>query len=92
MNTIRQNISTDVPDPKEITRSAKRVCLGCVPVDGEFEFGDTPDDENKVLMFGNKIVDLIQDGIIKDAVQGYVRNLTWNLLMLNLLLHLGIHF
>ncbi|HHJ1044948.1 TPA: hypothetical protein ACQFIS_004919, partial [Escherichia coli] len=41
-----------------------------VPVDGEFEFGEIPDDENKVLMFGNKIVDLIQDGIIKDAVMG----------------------
>ena len=70
LKTIAQNISTEVPDHKEITRSAKRVCLGCVPVDGDSEFGDIPDDENKVLMFGNKIVDLIQDGIIKDAVQG----------------------
>lgn len=70
LNTIKQNISTDVPDHKELTRSAKRVCLGCVPVDGDFEFDRSSDEgENQVLMFGNKIVDILQDGIIKEALQ-----------------------
>ncbi len=70
LKTIQRNIGTDISDPRELSRSAKRVCLGCVPVDGEFEFQDNPDEENKVLMFGNKIVDLIQDSVIKEVVQG----------------------
>lgn len=69
LKTIQNNLSTDTIDPKDISRSAKRVCLGCVPVDGDFEYEASPDEENQVLLFGNKIVDLIQDGLIKEALQ-----------------------
>lgn len=68
LNTIQRNLVSDIGDPKELSRAAKRLCLGCVPVDGEFHMEPTGD-ENEVLLFGSQIADLIQDDIIKEVLE-----------------------
>lgn len=68
LNTIQRNLAGDF-EPKMISKSAKRVCLGCVPTDGDFHMEDGEgDDKEKVLMFGSQIVDILQDDIIKEAL------------------------
>lgn len=69
LSTIQKNLSTPVDDPRQLSKSAKRVCLGCVPVDGDFYMEPGTDDTNKVLMFGTQIVDLIQDELVKEVLQ-----------------------
>lgn len=64
---IMQNNMHGEFDPKAISKAAKRVCLGCVPVDGEFTMEPTADD-NKVLLFGSQIADLIQDEIVSEVL------------------------
>lgn len=66
LSVMQRNSYSDF-DPKDITKAAKRVCLGCVPVDGEFTFEPTSD-ENKVLLFGSQIADLIQDEIVSEVL------------------------
>lgn len=66
-NVIENNCTLGV-DPIELKKVAKRVCLGCVPTTGEFQF--EPDDStDKVLMFGNQIAGVIQDDVIKDVLE-----------------------
>lgn len=67
LNTAQSNITGDY-EPKDISASVKRVCLGCVPVDGEFSM-EPSGEENKVLLFGNQIVGIIQDNIIKEVLE-----------------------
>lgn len=68
LNTAQSNITGEY-DPKDISTAVKRVCLGCVPVDGDFYMEPSDGDENKVLMFGNQIVGLIQDPIVKEILE-----------------------
>ncbi|EBS4516373.1 hypothetical protein DQT32_02950 [Salmonella enterica subsp. enterica serovar Braenderup] len=68
LNTAQSNITGEY-EPKDISSAVKRVCLGCVPVDGDFYMEPSDGDENKVLMFGNQIVGLIQDPIIKEILE-----------------------
>ncbi|QOI71211.1 putative structural protein [Erwinia phage pEa_SNUABM_47] len=67
LNTAQSNITGEY-EPKDISAAVKRVCLGCVPVDGDF-YMEPSDEENKVLMFGNQIVGMIQDHIIKEVLE-----------------------
>lgn len=67
LNTIQRNLIGDY-DPKMISKAAKRVCLGCVPANGNFSMDDS-DDEDKVLMFGTKIAGILQDEIIQDVLE-----------------------
>lgn len=69
LNTIQRNLVSDIGDPKLISKAAKRLCLGCVPVDGEFNMDMNADDEDQVLLFGSQISDLIQDEIIKEVLE-----------------------
>lgn len=66
-NVIESNCTLDV-DPLELKKVAKRVCLGCVPTTGEFEF-EPNDSADKVLLFGNQIAGVIQDDVIKDVLE-----------------------
>lgn len=66
LSIMQRNMLGDY-NPKDISRSAKRVCLGCVPNDGEFTFEPTAD-ENKILLFGSQIADLIQDEIVSEVL------------------------
>lgn len=68
LNTAQSNITGEY-DPKDISTAVKRVCLGCVPVDGDFYMEPSDGDENKVLMFGNQIAGLIQDPIVKEILE-----------------------
>jgi uncharacterized protein YjaG (DUF416 family) len=67
LNTMQRNLIGDY-DPKMISKAAKRVCLGCVQADGQFDMGET-DDEEKVLMFGTKIAGVLQDEIVLDVLE-----------------------
>lgn len=69
MKTINGNLMTD-RDPKDISKAAKRLCLGCVPVSGEFNMNDidADDDVQKVLLFGTQIADIIDDDIISEVL------------------------
>lgn len=67
LNTAQSNITGEY-EPKDISTAVKKVCLGCVPVDGDF-YMEPSDEENKVLLFGNQIAGLIQDQIIKEVLE-----------------------
>lgn len=67
LNTAQSNITGEY-EPKDISSAIKKVCLGCVPVDGDF-YMEPSDEENKVLMFGNQIAGLIQDPIVKEVLE-----------------------
>lgn len=66
LKIMQRNIIGDF-DPKDISKAAKRVCLGCIPTDGEFTMEPSTDD-NKILLFGSKIVELIQDEIVSEVL------------------------
>ncbi len=66
LNIARDNISTEY-DPKEIATAIKRVCLGCVPVSGDF-YMEPSDEQNKALLFGSQIADIIDDPIVKEVL------------------------
>ena len=66
LHTIQSNLSNEY-EPKEIAQAAKRICLGCVPVNGDFDLA-TSDDENKALLFGNSIAAILDEGIVKEAL------------------------
>lgn len=67
LSTAQNNIISDF-DNKDISSAVKRVCLGCVPVDGDFTM-EPSDEENKVLLFGNQIAGIIQDPIVKEILE-----------------------
>lgn len=65
LSTISNNIHSEV-DPRALSAAAKKVCLGCVPMQGHFELDPENDD---VLLFGSKISELLQDELIKEVTQ-----------------------
>lgn len=67
LKTMQRNMHGEF-DPKDINKSAKRVCLGCIPSDGEIQI-DPTSDENKILLFGSKIAELIQDEIVSEVLE-----------------------
>lgn len=67
LNTMQRNMHGYF-DPKSINKAAKRVCLGCVPSNGELTFEPTSD-ENQILLFGTKIAELIQDEIVSEVLE-----------------------
>ena len=68
LNTIQRNLIGEY-EPTMISKAAKRVCLGCVPADGQFDMTDGDEDGDKVLMFGSQIAGILQDEIILDALE-----------------------
>ena len=66
LSTVGSNLTSEF-DPKEISRAVKRVCLGCVPVDGEFDM-QSDGEENKALLFGNRLAAIIKDDIISEVL------------------------
>lgn len=67
LNTAQSNITGEY-EPKDISSAIKKVCLGCVPVDGSFSM-EPSDEENKVLLFGSQILELVQCPIIKEVLE-----------------------
>lgn len=67
LNTAKNNISTDYDD-SELNAAVKRICLGCVPVQGDF-YMEPSDTDNKVLLFGNQIAGLISDPVVKEILE-----------------------
>lgn len=67
LHTVQSNLSNEY-EPKEISQAVKRICLGCVPVDGEFDLNGSDEDGNKALLFGNRIAAILADGIVKEAL------------------------
>lgn len=66
LSVISNNIFSTDYDPKALSTAAKRVCLGCVPMQGQFELDP---ENNDVILFGSTISELIQDDIIKEVLQ-----------------------
>lgn len=65
---INNNSSIEL-DPNTLKQIVKKICLGIVPHNDNFEFEPTPSDENKVLMFGNQIMGAFDDEIITDVLE-----------------------
>lgn len=66
LTAITNNLHNDSIDSKVLSTAAKKVCLGCVPMQGQFELDP---ENNDVILFGSAISELIQDDIIKEVLQ-----------------------
>lgn len=68
LNTVQSNLSTEF-DPSDITKAVKRICLGCVPMQGEFDVKAPSDDEDKAILFGSRFAEIIDDEIIQEVLE-----------------------
>lgn len=68
LHTIQSNLSNEY-EPKEISQAAKRICLGCVPVTGEFDHDWSNQDGDKVILFGNSIASILEEGIVREVLE-----------------------
>lgn len=67
LSTAQTNIIGEY-DPKDITSAIKRVCLGCVPMDGDFYLEPNGSDD-KIILFGNQLMQMITDPIITEILE-----------------------